>query len=109
MSGLIPQGRHKIGCFDATDKIILENLIGNDKASLAIQDPPYNFVAFEEKDINNFIEWCRKWVSITKNCLADDSSFYIWLGADQNNHFQPLADFIIMMRISDLIPAVLLR
>jgi site-specific DNA-methyltransferase (adenine-specific) len=93
-----PEGRHKIGCLDATDDIVLEKLIGHDKASLAIQDPPYNFVAFEEKDVNHFIEWCRKWVSVTKNCLTEDSSFYVWLGADQNNHFQPLADFIIMMR-----------
>jgi site-specific DNA-methyltransferase (adenine-specific) len=37
-------------------------------------------------------------VGVTKNCLNENSSFYIWLGADQNNHFQPLADFIIMMR-----------
>ncbi len=93
-----PQGKHKIACLDATDGIILEKLTGDKRASLAIQDPPYNFVAFEEKDLSNFIEWCRKWVSITNRCLSGDSSFYIWLGADQNNHFQPFADFIVMMR-----------
>jgi site-specific DNA-methyltransferase (adenine-specific) len=32
--------------------------------------------------------------------LLPDSSLYIWLGADQNNHFQPLPDFISMMRQS---------
>ncbi len=31
-------------------------------------------------------------------CLADDASLYVWLGADQNDGFQPLADFMIMMR-----------
>jgi site-specific DNA-methyltransferase (adenine-specific) len=93
-----PRGKHKIACLDATDGIILEKLTGDKRASLAIQDPPYNFVAFEEKDLSNFIEWCRKWVSITNRCLSGDSSFYIWLGADQNNHFQPFADFIVMMR-----------
>jgi site-specific DNA-methyltransferase (adenine-specific) len=95
-----PDGKHKIGCLDATDEIVIKKMAGNVKASLAVQDPPYNFVAFEEKDPGIFIEWCRKWAGITGNCLSENSSFYIWLGADQNNHFQPLADFIIMMRES---------
>jgi len=30
--------------------------------------------------------------------LDEHSSFYVWLGADQNNNFQPLPDFMIMMR-----------
>jgi site-specific DNA-methyltransferase (adenine-specific) len=93
-----PIGKHKIGCLDATSITAIQNLTGDENAKLAIQDPPYNFVAFEEKGLNNFIEWCRKWVEVTKSSLADDASFYIWLGADQNNHFQPFADFIIMMR-----------
>jgi site-specific DNA-methyltransferase (adenine-specific) len=29
--------------------------------------------------------------------LAPNASLYVWLGADQNNGFQPLADFMIMM------------
>jgi site-specific DNA-methyltransferase (adenine-specific) len=32
--------------------------------------------------------------------MKDDSSLYIWLGADQNNDFQPLPDFINMMKHS---------
>lgn len=93
-----PLSRHKIGCLDAAEDNLSEKLTGGEKASVAIQDPPYNFVAFEEKDPVNFINWCRRWVETTNICLAENSSFYIWLGADQNNHFQPLADFIIMMR-----------
>jgi site-specific DNA-methyltransferase (adenine-specific) len=34
----------------------------------------------------------------THDFLADDASLYVWLGADQNEGFQPLADFMIMMR-----------
>ena len=93
-----PEGKHKIACLDASDTNAVNELAVSDKASLAVHDPPYNFVAFEEKDPHKFIEWCRKWVGITSACLSENSSFYIWLGADQNNHFQPLADFIIMMR-----------
>ena len=44
--------------------------------------------------------WSRLWIKNTYDFLAKDASLYIWLGADQNNHFQPLADFMIMMRES---------
>jgi len=30
--------------------------------------------------------------------MEEDSSLYVWLGADQNDGFQPLPDFMIMMR-----------
>lgn len=44
------------------------------------------------------MEWCKTWVHNTERFLARDSSLYIWLGADQNDGFQPLPDFMIMMR-----------
>ena len=89
---------HKIACFDAANKSHIKNLMGRKKAVLSIQDPPYNFVAFEEKHVKEFIEWSKMWIDNTFNSLEENSSLYIWLGADQKNHFQPLADFIIMMR-----------
>ncbi len=93
-----PSGNHKIACIDAADETSVDNLMGEEKAVLAVHDPPYNFVAFEEREIKKFIDWCRTWVENTYRVLDENSAFYIWLGADQNNHFQPLADFIIMMR-----------
>lgn len=69
-----------------------------EQATLAIQDPPYNLVAFERRSIGEFIDWCRRWVSHTKTALASDSSLYVWVGAAQTDGFQPLADFILMMR-----------
>ncbi len=36
--------------------------------------------------------------SLTYNVLSKDTSLYIWIGADQKNGFQPLPDFMIMMR-----------
>ncbi len=93
-------GMHKIGCLDAAEPSSIRNLIENDKASLAVHDPPYNFVAFEERKIAHFIDWCKAWVKNSYEAMTDDSSLYIWLGADQNNHYQPLADFILMMRNS---------
>ena len=36
--------------------------------------------------------------------LAQDSAFYVWLGADQRHHFQPFPDFMLMMREFDFAP-----
>jgi site-specific DNA-methyltransferase (adenine-specific) len=37
-------------------------------------------------------------VKNTIKILGEDSHLYIWLGADQNQGFQPLPDFMLMMR-----------
>ncbi len=66
--------------------------------TLAIQDPPYNLAAFKVRAIKEYIDWCRHWIRSTNAVLARDASLYVWIGADQNDGFQPLADFIIMMR-----------
>ena len=94
------EGRHKIVCADAADYSEIKKLMGNDKAVLAVHDPPYNFIAFDEKDSKEFTEWCRIWIKNSFNSLDENASLYIWLGADQNNNFQPLADFILMMNNS---------
>ena len=75
--------------------------MNGDKAVLSIQDPPYNFVAFKETDTEKFIKWCKKWADNINSVMADDSSFYIWLGADQKNGFSPLPEFMQMMKGTD--------
>lgn len=72
--------------------------MGGEQAVLAIHDPPYNLAAFEFRSLGEFIDWSRQWIAHTDASLAPDSSLYVWLGADQNNGFQPLPDFMIMMR-----------
>jgi site-specific DNA-methyltransferase (adenine-specific) len=91
---------HKVGCIDSANSAQVKKMMGNESASLAVQDPPYNFVAFEEKNLYDFIQWCEQWISISYGILQDNAALYIWLGADQNNHFQPLYDFIRMMSYS---------
>lgn len=93
-----PLGRHKVGCLDAARQPDALKLMGTDKASLAIQDPPYNLAAFERKGVDEFVRWCKRWVDNTHWALNEESSLYVWLGADQKNDFQPLPDFMIMMR-----------
>jgi site-specific DNA-methyltransferase (adenine-specific) len=93
-----PLGRHRVGCVDATDRDAVRSLVGSTRPTLAIQDPPYNMAAFEVRDIKRYISWCRMWVKVTAEVLAEDASLYVWLGADQNAGFQPLPDFMLMMR-----------
>ena len=95
-----PEGKHKIGCFDCTDTKKVLNIINGDKAKLAVHDPPYNMIAFEMHSSETFIDWCKKWIAITDQVLDDNSSLYIWLGADQKNHFEPFAEFVMMMKDS---------
>ena len=96
-----PKGKHKIACIDATDADSIKKMMGIEQAVLAIHDPPYNFIAFDEKDSKEFVEWCRPWIKNSFDSLNENAALYIWLGADQNNNFQPLADFILMMNESD--------
>ena len=95
-----PTGKHKIGCLDAGNASEINQLMNGESASLAVQDPPYNFVAFEEMEEKRFVAWCVNWVKNSFDSLSENSSFYVWLGADQKNHLQPLPDFILMMQNS---------
>ncbi len=92
-----PLGKHKVGCMNAAEKSDIKKFFGRKRAVLAIQDPPYNFVAFKKREINSFIDWCKTWINNSYSILKPDSSLYIWLGADQRFHFQPLPQFIQMM------------
>lgn len=96
-----PDGKHRVGCLDATNPRDIIKLMNGEQAVLAIQDPPYNQVAFKEKNVSEYIEWCGRWIKNSSHSLTENSSLYVWLGADQNNGFQPLPDFIIMMRDTD--------
>lgn len=97
-----PQGRHRVACADATDPDEVANLTRNDKARLAIHDPPYNIVAFDRRRIDSFIQWCEAWIRISDQSLQDDAALYVWLGADQKDHFRPLPQFMVMMDRLDL-------
>jgi site-specific DNA-methyltransferase (adenine-specific) len=88
---------HRVACTDACDKATISKFFSKEKAVLAIQDPPYNFVAFNEQEVDYFISWCKLWIESTHTSLKDNSSLYIWLGADQNENFQPFPQFILMM------------
>ncbi len=93
-----PDGKHRVCCLDAANSDDIDLLMGDDKAVLAVHDPPYNLALFERRTVSEFIAWCVKWIANTERVLKDDSALYIWLGADQRDGFQPLPDFMMMMR-----------
>lgn len=93
-----PQGKHRIGCLNATSADDVALLMDNKKAVLAVHDPPYNLVAFEERTLESYLQWCREWLTTTNTALEENSSLYVWLGADQRKNFQPLPDFMLLMR-----------
>lgn len=95
-----PKGQHVVGCLDAADPVQMARLVGDEKATLAVQDPPYNLAVFGEREqpLVEYVAWCSRWVAATLDGLAEDASLYVWLGADQKHGFQPLPDFMIMMR-----------
>jgi DNA modification methylase len=93
-----PSSGHRVGCLDAASPDDAAMLMGTNKGRLAIHDPPYNLVAFQERGCEEFVRWSKQWVQNSLNSLEKDASLYVWLGADQNNGFQPLPDFMVMMR-----------
>lgn len=93
-----PQRGHRIGCLDAASQKEAAKLCGKKKSSLAIHDLPYNFIAFEQRKVDDFIGWCKQVVNNTERFLAADSSLYLWIGADQRAGFAPLPELMLMMR-----------
>ena len=100
-----PDGKHLVAVADAAATSDVSALMTGSKIDCAVQDPPYNLQvggknsgSLFQHSVNEYINFSRKWVRNTAGYLAEDSHFYIWLGADQKNHFQPLPDFMLMMR-----------
>jgi len=100
-----PKGKHKVGVFDATSIPDTKKLFGKEKVQLVITDPPYNVVvgnantqSLSKINIEEYIKFSRKWVSNVLSILDREAALYIWLGADQNDGFQPLPEFMMMMR-----------
>ncbi len=89
---------HKVACVDVSDSKKVKDVFEGEKATLAVHDPPYNFVAFGSSPVEKFIELSAAWVNLTYDLLQKDASLYIWFGADQKKGFSPLPEFMLMMR-----------
>ena len=90
---------------DAAKAEDVKRILENETAKLIINDPPYNVkVGNANTDnlfkigIKEYLEFSRRWVENAVNTMHDNSHLYIWIGADYRDDFQPLPDFMIMMR-----------
>jgi site-specific DNA-methyltransferase (adenine-specific) len=99
-----PQGKHDVACLDVANRAgILKLMRRLPKATLAVHDPPYNFVMRPKLEADEYANWCGEWIETTRKVMARDGSLYIWLGADQNDHFRPLPQFMQMMADTDFV------
>ena len=60
-----PVAGHRVGCLDAADSVQTTSAMKGLKATLAIHDPPYNLVAFEERPLEQYLDWCKRWIGNT--------------------------------------------
>jgi len=96
---------HRVGVLDATSWPEIVRLVGERRARLLMSDPPYNLAVggrssgrLFQTELAEYLKFSRSWVENAGRILDADSHLYVWLGADQNRSFQPLPDFMLVMR-----------
>jgi site-specific DNA-methyltransferase (adenine-specific) len=100
-----PVKGHRVGVLDAANKSDLERIMGTQKAKLVVNDPPYNIVVGNANSINLFkmrleeyLNFSKKWIENVINIMEENAHLYIWMGADYKDNFQPLPDFMLLMK-----------
>jgi len=107
-----PDRGHRVGVCDAGSESTVSTLFAGDRARLVVQDPPYNIAvgggpssALFHTDVSSYLQFSRRWVAALLPNMAPDAHLYVWLGADPRAGYQPLPEFMIMMReFPDLAP-----
>ena len=94
-----------MGVLDATKCEHLARITGGDRPSLLVNDPPYNVAvgnantrSLSKRGLSDYMHFSRQWVENCTAVMSDNAHFYVWLGADVHDNFQPLPDFMTMMR-----------
>ncbi|MBN2040546.1 MAG: site-specific DNA-methyltransferase [Spirochaetes bacterium] len=96
---------HRIGVLDAVKSDDVKKIAAGESPYLIVNDPPYNVKVGRANTgslfkigIENYIKFSENWINAASKVMNDDSHLFIWLGADYKDNFQPLPDFMIMMR-----------
>ena len=96
---------HRVGVLDATKSKDVESIVGDEKTPLILNDPPYNVVVGKSKsanlfqvDLTDYLRFSRQWVRNAIGVMEEDAHFYVWLGADYKKNFEPMPDFMVLMR-----------
>lgn len=100
-----PTHGHRVGVLNATSRADVLKIIGDEKTPFIINDPPYNVrvgnantINLAKIDLDEYLAFSRKWVQNALEIMRDNAHLYVWIGADYTDNFQPLPDFMIMMR-----------
>ena len=100
-----PVRGHKVGVLDATKIEDVKKIVGDEKAPLIINDPPYNVAVGNANTENLFkislekyLDFSQEWIKNAIKIMDKNAHLYIWIGADYKDNFQPLPDLIILMR-----------
>ena len=96
---------HRVAVLDAAKPSDINRIMQTEKAKLIINDPPYN-IALENKStitlpknsLEKYMSFSRAWLENAISVMDENAHLYVWLGADYRDNFQPLPDFLIMMR-----------
>ena len=96
---------HRVGVLDASNCHDVAKIMHDEKTPLIINDPPYNVAVgsatsenLPKIGLDSYMHFSRNWVRNALEVLASNAHLYIWIGADYRDGFQPLPDFMIMMR-----------
>ncbi len=110
-----PIAGHRVGVLDATSAADVAGLVSDDAphgqpaedglVSLVVNDPPYNLrlararsSALDRQDLETYLRFSAQWLGAVEQVLASDAHLYVWIGADVTHGFQPLPDFMLLMR-----------
>ena len=100
-----PLRGHRVGVLDATKIEDVRKIIGRERTRLIINDPPYNVAVGNANtgslfkiSLQDYLYFSTEWVKNASRILDENAHLYIWIGADYKDNFQPLPDFMIMMR-----------
>jgi site-specific DNA-methyltransferase (adenine-specific) len=100
-----PARGHRVGVLDATSRRDVSKIMPTEKARLIVNDPPYNVIVgntasttLSKVEISSYLDFSRAWVETALSVLDNDAHLYVWMGADYKDNFQPLPDFMILMR-----------
>jgi len=96
---------HRVGVLDAAKKTDVQKLMAGYLHSLSVNDPPYNIKVgnantphLAKIGLEDYMDFSRNWVGNVIETMGPNAHFYVWIGADYRDNFQPLPDFMIMMR-----------
>ncbi|MGL6121139.1 MAG: ParB N-terminal domain-containing protein, partial [Fusobacteriaceae bacterium] len=81
-------GNHKLLCGNSTNMEDVKKLMGEEKADLGFNDPPYGMkkqkegVNGDNLNFQDLLEFNKKWIAIQFEFLKENGSFYCW-GIDE--------------------------